>query len=179
MDWILQMPLRLGLAECGLAQRDRDRSRDHLEELCRLAATSGERTYLGLGRQALAAMALAAGDVHGATSQLSEALQAIDGYEVPLAEWRIYATAARLELARGHPQKAGDYWARSARVIDGLATSLEEESDLQRSFLAEPAVQEIRRHAGPRTPLRHRPPRAARQRGSGHGQAPRGREPTS
>src|SRR5262249_3918504 len=122
--------------------------RGQLEELCRLAATSDERTYLGLGRQALAEAALAQRDLPAAERELSGALHALDGYEVPLAEWRGFATAARTELARGRQGKAHAYWTRSAAVLDRLAASLKDDADLHRSFLAQTAVQTVRRRAG-------------------------------
>ena len=41
MDWILNMPLRLGLGEYWLARRQFGRAREEMEELCRLAAAPG------------------------------------------------------------------------------------------------------------------------------------------
>ncbi len=146
MRSILQMPLRLGLGQYWLARRQFGRAREQMQELCRLAATSGERTYLALGRQGLAEAALAQRDLPAAERDLSEALHAVDGYEVPLAEWRVCATAARTELARGRRVKADAYWTRSAAVLDRLAASLKDDADLHRSFLAQPAVQTVRRH---------------------------------
>jgi len=146
---ILQMPLRLGLGQYWLARKQFGRAREQLQELCRLAATSGERTYLALGRQALAEAALAQRDLPAAERELSEALHAVDGNEVPLAEWRVCATAARTELARGRRAKADAYWTRSAAVLDRLAASLKDDADLHRSFLAQPAVQTVRRHGRP------------------------------
>jgi tetratricopeptide (TPR) repeat protein len=148
MRSILQMPLRLGLGQYWLARRQFGRAREQLEELCRLAATSGERTYLGLGRQALAEAALAQRDLPAAERELSEALHAVHGYEVPLAEWRVCATAARTELARDRQRKADVYWTRSAAVLDRLAAALKDDADLHRSFLAQAAVQAVRRKAG-------------------------------
>jgi DNA-binding winged helix-turn-helix (wHTH) protein len=145
MRSILQMPLRLGLGWHWLARRQFGRAREQLQELCRLAATSGERTYLALGRQALAETALAQRDLPAVERELSEALHAIHGYEVPLAEWRVCATAARTELARGRRVKADAYWTRSAAVLDRLAASLKDDADLHRSFLAQAAVRAIRR----------------------------------
>src|SRR5262245_13437415 len=52
MRSILHMPLRLGLGQYWLARAQFDHAREELQELCRLAAASGERTYLALGRQA-------------------------------------------------------------------------------------------------------------------------------
>ena len=149
MRSILLMPLRLGLGQYWLARKQFVRAREQMQELCRLAATSGERTYLALGRQALAEAALAQRNVPAAERELSEALHAVDGYEVPLAEWRVCATAARVELARGHRVKADAYWTRSAAVLDRLAASLKDDADLHRSFLAQPAVQMVRRHGRP------------------------------
>jgi DNA-binding winged helix-turn-helix (wHTH) protein/tetratricopeptide (TPR) repeat protein len=143
----LQFPLRLGLGNYWLVRRQLGHARDSLQELCRLAATSGERTYLALGRQALAEAALAQRDLPSAERELSEALHAVDGYEVPLAEWRVCATAARIELARGRRANAGAYWTRSAAILDRLAASLKDEPELHRSFLAQAAVQTVRRKA--------------------------------
>jgi len=148
MDWILQMPLRLGLSECWLARRAFGRVRDQAEELCRLAATSGERTYLALGRRALAQAALAEGDRPGADRELAEALGVLEGHEVPLAEWRVCATAARSEQARGREVRAKAYWARSAAALDRLAGSLGDDSDLGQAFLGHPTVRAICRKAG-------------------------------
>ena len=89
LDWILHMPLRLGLGEYWLAVREFGRAREHLKELCRLATTAGERTYLALARRALAEAALAERDVPGAERELAEAFRALDGCEAPLAEWRV------------------------------------------------------------------------------------------
>jgi len=149
MRSILLMPLRLGLGQYWLARRQFGRAREQMQELCRLAATSGERTYLALGRQELAEAALAQRDLPAAERELSDALYAVDGYEVPLAEWRVCATAARTELARGRRVKADAYWTRSAAVLDRLAASLKDDADLHRSFLAQPAVQTVRRHGRP------------------------------
>jgi tetratricopeptide (TPR) repeat protein len=148
----LQMPLRLGLGQYWLARRQFGRAREQMQELCRLAATSGERTYLALARQGLAEAALAQRDLADARRELSEALDTIDGYEVPLAEWRVCATAARTELARGRRVAADAYWTRSAAVLDRLAASLEDDADLHRSFLAQPAVQTVLRHGHPPAP---------------------------
>jgi hypothetical protein len=148
----LQMPLRLGLGQYWLARRQFGHAREQMQELCRLAATSGERTYLALARQGLAEAALAQRDPADARRELSEALDTIDGYEVPLAEWRVCATAARTELARGRRVAADAYWTRSTAVLDRLAASLEDDADLHRSFLAQPAVQTVLRHGHPPAP---------------------------
>jgi len=62
---------------------------------------------------------------------------------------RVWIAHARTELARGRRVKADAYWTRSAAVLDRLAASLKDDADLHRSFLAQPAVQTIRRHGRP------------------------------
>jgi DNA-binding winged helix-turn-helix (wHTH) protein/tetratricopeptide (TPR) repeat protein len=146
MDWILNMPARLGLGQHWLVRRQFDRACEEMHEVCRLAGRSGERTYLALGHEGLAEAALAQRDIPAAERALSEALHAIDGYEVPLAEWKVCATAARAELMRGRRTQADAYWMRSAGVLDRLAASLKDDADLHRSFLGQATVQAVRRH---------------------------------
>jgi tetratricopeptide (TPR) repeat protein len=147
MDWILNMPLRLGLGEYWLVRRQFGRAREQMQELCRLAAAPGERTYLALGHRGLAEAALGEGDRAMAEREVAEALRVLDGYETPLVEWRVCATAARVEEARGRRLKAEAYWGRGAAALDRLASCLEDDGDLYRSFLAQPAVKAVRRKA--------------------------------
>ena len=147
MDWILNMPLRLGLGEYWLARRQFGRAREEMKELCRLAAAPGERTYLALGHQGLAEAALGEGDRAMAEREVAEALRVLDGFEAPVAAWRVCATAARVEEARGRPSRAKAYWGRGAAVLERLATCLEDDGDLYHSFLAQPAVEAVRRNA--------------------------------
>jgi tetratricopeptide (TPR) repeat protein len=163
MDWILNMPLRLGLGQYWLARRNAGRAREEFEALCRLAATSGERTYLGLGHDGLAEVALAEGDRSAAERRVSDALRAIDGAEAPVAEWRICVTAARTEEAAGRVARAHAHWERSATVLGGLAASLEDDDALRRRFLAQPAIEAVRRSAR-RPTAAVVPPAAARRR---------------
>ncbi len=147
MDWILQMPLRLGLGESWLARRQFARAREPLEALCRLAARSGERTYLALGRRGLAEAALGMGDAAAADRELSEALGALANREAPLAEWQVCATAARTAALRGQRPRAAEFWARGAAVLDRLGVSIADDPDLRRAFDAHPSVRTIRRAA--------------------------------
>ena len=67
-----EMPLREGLACCGLAGGDLDLARREARLLCKVAAASGEATYLTLGRRALTEAALADGDSAEAAERLDE-----------------------------------------------------------------------------------------------------------
>src|SRR5262249_62314883 len=95
----------------------------------------------------LAEAALGQGDRAMAEREVAEALRVLDEFEAPMAAWQVYATAARVEEARGHPSRAKAYWGRGAAVLERLATCLEDDGDLHHSFLAQPAVEAVRRNA--------------------------------
>ena len=117
-----------------------------MEELCRLAAAPGERTYLALAHQGMAEAALGAGDRARAEREVGEALGVLDGFEAPVAEWRVWATAARVEEARGRRSRAKAYWRRGAAVLDRLAAGLKDEDD-SINLPGQPAVEAVHRNA--------------------------------
>src|SRR5262249_10925828 len=88
MEWV-QMPARHSLSEYWLAQGELARARQEAERVCALAAPSGERTYLALGRRMLAEIALAERNWKQAETAVTQALAVLEGAEAPLAEWRV------------------------------------------------------------------------------------------
>lgn len=146
MDWILRMPLHHGLSAYWLARREFDQARQEASRLSELARQPGEHTYLALGQRMLAEIALAEQNWDQAEAVVSSALVTLDGVEAPLAEWRVYATAARLAEHRCRKTEAQGYWLRSATVVDRLAGSFAPTDPLRQTFLAQRAVQEVLRH---------------------------------
>jgi DNA-binding winged helix-turn-helix (wHTH) protein/tetratricopeptide (TPR) repeat protein len=136
LEWVYEAQLHLGLSECWLARGDLAQARREAEQMCALAAQPGDRTYLALGRRALAEIALADQNWDEAEAELSRALAAIQGETLPLAEWRVYATAARLQQRRHRKAEAAHYWDRSLGVLHHLADSLGDETPLRRHLLA-------------------------------------------
>jgi hypothetical protein len=143
LDWILQMPLALGLSECWLRQGKFAQASQAANRLCTVAAQPGERTYLALGRRMLAEIALTQRKWDEAEREVAHALAALEGAEAPLAEWRVYATAALLHAQRRRNAEADRYWTRSAAVLQRLADSLEDEVELRHALLAHPSVRVI------------------------------------
>ena len=90
----------------------------------------------GIGKGALAKIALAEQQWEQAEAELSQALAVLEGADVPLAAWRVYATAAQLYEQRGRSTEAGRYWTRSAAVRTRLADSLGNALELRQSLLA-------------------------------------------
>lgn len=147
MDWILHMPLHYGLSEYWLAQKDLAQARREAERLCEIAALPGERTYLALGYRALAEIAMAEQHWDQAAADLERALATLEGADAPLAEWRVYATAAQFNEQRRRKADANRCWARSAAVLHRLADSLGDASELRQSLLTHPSIQAIMRRA--------------------------------
>jgi DNA-binding winged helix-turn-helix (wHTH) protein/tetratricopeptide (TPR) repeat protein/energy-coupling factor transporter ATP-binding protein EcfA2 len=135
LDWIFHLPLYHGRTELWLRRGDYDRARQEGLYLCELAAKSGQRTYFALAWRQLAAVALAENDPVQARAELQLSLEALEGGETPLAEWRVVSTAAELSQRLGRLEEAAGYRARSMACIRGLAGSLAEHDFLRRSLL--------------------------------------------
>jgi predicted ATPase/DNA-binding winged helix-turn-helix (wHTH) protein len=135
IDWIWQVHLHHGLSEGLLGRGQLAEARQEAERTCALAAGFGERTFLALGRRTLAEIALADRNWDQAEAELSRALAMLEGNEVPLAEWRVYATAAHLHRQRGCAAEADRCRARSRAVLHRLADSLGDEAALRQHFL--------------------------------------------
>jgi DNA-binding winged helix-turn-helix (wHTH) protein/tetratricopeptide (TPR) repeat protein len=139
MDWIWQMLLRYGLSRYWLTQSEYARARQEAERLCALAAQPGERTYLALGRRMLAEVAMAERNWDQAEAEIGRALAVLEGVEAPLAEWRVYATAAQLHERQGRKAEADSFWAQGVAVLNRLADSLKDTDPLRQSLLARPS----------------------------------------
>jgi DNA-binding winged helix-turn-helix (wHTH) protein/tetratricopeptide (TPR) repeat protein len=135
LDWIYRAQLHQGLSEYWLARGDLAQARREAEQMCALAAPPQDRTYLALGRRALAEIALAERSWDQAEAELARALAVVEGNEVPLAEWRVYATAARLHQQRRRKAEAERCRTRSRAVLHRLADSLGDEAPLRRHLL--------------------------------------------
>ncbi len=143
MDWIWQVPLRLGLGEYWITQQDYERARLEVEHLCEVATHPGERMYLALGRRLLAEIAIAQRKWEEAETALAQAMAVLAGAEAPLAEWRVYATAARVADLHRRKAQARRHWKHSKAVLLRLADSLEHDDPLRQTFLTQPLVMEI------------------------------------
>jgi hypothetical protein len=102
-----------------------------------------ERTRKALAWDASARIAVAGEDWPLAKDDISNALASIEGFETPLASWRVYATATRLNEREGGAILPAPHRELSAATIRRLGDSLDEESPLRQSFLSLPVVRSI------------------------------------
>jgi DNA-binding winged helix-turn-helix (wHTH) protein/tetratricopeptide (TPR) repeat protein len=134
LDWIFRLPLYHGRSELWLLRGDLDRARQDALHLCELASQSGQRTYFALAWRQLARIALAENDPQQAQSAIQLSFEAMQGAETPLAEWRVFTTAAEVADRLGREDDAAAYRARCVECVHGLAGSLGIHEQLRQSL---------------------------------------------
>ena len=78
---------------------------------------------------------------------IAKALSTIEGYEVPLAAWRVHGTASEIYERAGTHDLAAQHRRHGRAIIMKLANSLAPEDPLRTTFLAAPSVSRIVDHA--------------------------------
>jgi DNA-binding winged helix-turn-helix (wHTH) protein len=139
-DWYWRMPLAAGLTELRLATGDRTSAQGEAKRFLDAALATEERTWQGLAWEANARVALANRDHSRARDCIEQALATVQRFELPLAAWRVYATAADLEEGSGNLVAARLHRDLSRATILRLANSLPKEEPMRKSFLSAPAV---------------------------------------
>jgi hypothetical protein len=158
-DWQLCLPLYQGLGEYWLAQGDLTQARGMGAKLCAIAAPPPECTYLALGHRLLAEIAMADARLDQAEAEIAHALAAMMGAQapitewhgyaiappgcsspsagsaVPLAAWRVHATAAKLCERQGRPSEAEAFRQQSRAEIQQLVDSLDASDPLRESLI--------------------------------------------
>lgn len=135
IDWIFQLPLCMAQADLERSQQSFSRAKETANRLFALASVSSERTYMALARQILAEVALAQDEFPAADEDLRAAFALLDGRNLPLAEWRVNATAAKLAAKKRDSVLADRYSAGSTRILSKLAESLPEQEPMRTSIL--------------------------------------------
>jgi tetratricopeptide (TPR) repeat protein len=142
-DWYNRMPLQAGLTELWLSKGDLASARQEAKRFLEVAQATAERTYQGLAWEANARVAIAGKEWKRAEDCIAKALSTIEGYEVPLAAWRIHGTAADLLTRAGNNDLADHHCELSRATITKLADSLGAEDSLRATFLSAPLVRTI------------------------------------
>jgi hypothetical protein len=140
LDWYWRMPLAAGMTELWLAKDDRAQARFWAEQLLQTSLATAERTWQALAWEANARVALSNRDRARAQQCIAQALSTVEGFEVPLARWRVHATAARMADESSNPESVRSHRAASRGTILQLASSLSEQEQLQKTFLGAPLV---------------------------------------
>ena len=142
-DWYWRMPLVAGLVEAWLAKRDGARAQREADRLLEISLGTAELTWQALAWEANARVALANFDRSRARNCIARAISTMQGFEVPLAAWRVHATAAQIEQESGNQPLARSHGELSRATLRQLADSLPVQDPLRVIFLAAPAVAAI------------------------------------
>jgi hypothetical protein len=130
------MILEAGLTEVELGTGDLAQARAQAERFLEVTLATAERTWQALAWEANARVAIAQVDFSRAEDCVAKALATMDGFDVPLAEWRVHATAGQLYARMGNSELARDHSKLSSAVILRIAKSMAADEPLRKTFLS-------------------------------------------
>jgi len=142
-DWYCRMLLEQALTDAWLGKGDLKQARAEAERFVAATLTTAERTWQALAWEASARVAMAEGDRGHARTCVDRAVAAMEGFEVPLAAWRVHASAAELESRLGNQRAAEHHRSLGRSTVLALANSLGDYERLRETFLAAPPVRAI------------------------------------
>jgi DNA-binding winged helix-turn-helix (wHTH) protein/tetratricopeptide (TPR) repeat protein len=142
-DWYWRMPAAAGMTELWLATGDRSRAQQEAGRFLEISLATADRHWQGLAWEVNSRVALENLDLPRAQDCIAEALTIVQGFEVPLAAWRVHATAAHIDEESGNHAAASAHREVSRVTILRLANSLSEQEPLRKSFLSAHAVARI------------------------------------
>jgi DNA-binding winged helix-turn-helix (wHTH) protein len=143
LDWYWRMQLESGLAELWIAKQDLSLARPQAQRFLDATLSTEERTWQALAWETSARVALIESGTKRATECIVKALSAIQGFEAPLAAWRVHATAAALYDREKNRELAEHHRDLSRATILSLADSLPQASSLRTTFLSSRIVAPI------------------------------------
>ncbi len=138
MEWYWKMPLQAALTELSLQRGDLKQARIEAERFVETSMATNERTWLSLAWEARARVALAGSDLQNAREYIRKAIAVMQGFDLPLAAWRVHATAMQL-----FPENSAEHHRLAAAVVLRLAESLQEFPQSQDTFLSSESVRNL------------------------------------
>jgi hypothetical protein len=131
------------LTELWFSKGDLAQARPQAEMFLNVALQTADRTWQALAWEANARLAIAECDPTRAQDCIAKALSTMEGFEVPLASWRVHGTASELYRNSGNQASADLHLALSRETIMKLANSMPAEEPLRQTFLTAPVVHKI------------------------------------
>jgi hypothetical protein len=144
-SWWVRMLVEQGFVEALLGKGDLEQAGVHAESFLELTLATNDRMFQALAWEANSRILMAKSEFNRAASCVAKATATIEGLEVPLAAWRVHATAAECSQHAGNEQMAKRRRNLSRATIMALANSLPEEDPLRATFLAAPAIRSVLR----------------------------------
>jgi hypothetical protein len=142
-DWYCGLLLQSCFTELWLAQGDMSKARTESDRFLRATQATAERTWQARAWEVNARVAMAESDLQRAEDCITEALSTMEGFEVPLAAWRVHATAARLFESATNTLLSQKHREASCATILKLADSLSAEGSPRQTFLSAPDISKV------------------------------------
>ena len=92
-DWYCRTMLEVALTELWLAKGALTHARPEAERFLELTLATAERTWQARAWETSARVAMEERDLHRARNCIDRALAVMEGFEVPLASWRVHRSA--------------------------------------------------------------------------------------
>jgi DNA-binding winged helix-turn-helix (wHTH) protein/tetratricopeptide (TPR) repeat protein len=127
-------PACLGACETWLALGEFRQARHYAEQLQNCSARAPELTYLALSYRMFAEIALKEELLDEAEPQISQALNIIEQADLPLAAWRVYATAEKFYYLQGEIHRADLCRFKKQNAVQKLLQSLPGSDPLHECF---------------------------------------------
>jgi tetratricopeptide (TPR) repeat protein len=140
LDWYMSLMLEWARVNLLSLMGSQAEAAACADRFVRLAGVTAERTWQALASETWARVALGRGAIMDAVGSVQRALAAMEGFETPLADWRVHTTAAAAYAASGNPQLAIRHADLGVAAKRKLAESLPQEQRLRRLFEASTRV---------------------------------------
>ncbi|MDB5365989.1 MAG: Transcriptional regulatory protein terminal [Rhodospirillales bacterium] len=134
LDWYWRLQLEWGMVNLLIADGANVTALVRAKGLCDLVAQTDERTFQALAWEARAGAALACGENAEALESVANSLAACKDVDVPLAEWRVHATAASAYRAIGDEAAAAAHSNLGAAIRQRIAGTLPQNDPLRAKF---------------------------------------------
>jgi len=142
-DFRYQMRLLWALSEIWRAKGNLPQARLESERFLIATHATDERTWRVQALDSNAKLAIAEADLPRALDCMKKGLQEMDGFELPLAAWRLHETAFNIYERLGDRDRAESHLQLSRAAIAKLANSMPIDEPLRKIFLSAPAIRTI------------------------------------
>jgi ABC-type transporter Mla MlaB component len=119
-SWWVRMLVEQGFTESLLARRELEQARWQAERYLEVTLATADRMHQALAWEANARLAMAESNLVRADDCIGKAVIAIAGFEVPLAAWRVHATAAECSARAGDRRAAAPPQLSRTTILDLL-----------------------------------------------------------
>jgi len=143
IHWFWRMMAQLGLSQVWLESGDLAKARTDADVFLESALSTAHPYLQALGWEMKSRIAIVEQTWNEAQEYIEEALAVVKKFEIPVAAWRVHATACDLYLHTKNDKMAEAHRAFAEAHILTIANSFEPSEPLRESFLAAAPVRRI------------------------------------